>query len=249
MICERMAAGDKRPFVMDYNGKRWQQKRKHILIRDGWTDQYLKRQGIKTEAKLVHHILPVETYPEHQWQDWNLISVSVSTHRHLHDKYTGALSPDGWELARETAEAQGIKLTTVTLVIGLPGSGKSTWTRQHLGGGLVYELDAIASAFRLTVPHTEQPHGGARRMAAALRSGWLAAAPKYASHLFIVRTAPDYEELSEIMPDKIVVCTKQYVKRPYKYDIAEYRQKVSDVIAWAEANDIEIQYFPGKSGE
>jgi len=33
----------------------------------------------------------------------------------------------------------------VTLVMGAPGTGKSTWTRDHLGAvGLAYDLDAIA---------------------------------------------------------------------------------------------------------
>lgn len=227
-------------YCMDYKSKRWERKRKHILVRDGWTDQYLLRQGIKVEARLVHHILPAEIYPEYQWEDWNLISISDTTHRHLHEKYSGGLSPDGWELARETADAQGVKLTTVTLVIGLPGSGKSTWVKNNLGGGIVYELDAIASAFRLTVPHVGEPHGGSRRMAAALRSGWLAAAPKYASHIFIVRTAPDIDEVAEINPDEIIVCAKEYKQRTCTYDKEQYQRQIKNVMEWAELNLIPL---------
>lgn len=229
---------------MNYQSRRWIRKREHILHRDKHMDQYALRHGVRAEANLVHHILPAQEYPEYQWEDWNLISVSESTHRMLHEKYTGRLSPDGWELATETADANGIKLSTTTLVIGMPGTGKSTWTKNHLGGGLVYEMDAIASAFRLTVPHTEPTHSGARRMAASMRSAWLAAAPRYASNLFIVRTAPSYDELCETMPDRLVVCTKQYVKRPYDFDKKQYQKEINDAIGWADANGIEIIYEP-----
>ena len=234
-------------YLMDYKGKRWVRKRAHILHRDKHMDQYVLRHGVRAEANLVHHILPAQEYPEYQWKDWNLISVSEATHKHLHEKYTGALSSDGWELARETAEANGVRLTITTLVIGMPGTGKSTWTRSHLGGGLVYEMDAIASAFRLTVPHSEPEHSGARRMAASMRSAWLAAAPMYASRLFIVRTAPGYDELSEIMPDRLVVCTKRHVKRPYEFDKKDYQKQIDEAIAWAEANGVEVIYENGGS--
>ena len=228
-----------------YNTKAWIEKRKHILRRDKWLDQYLLiNKGIKREANIVHHILPREDYPEYQFKDWNLISVNEATHKRLHEKYTGRLSNEGERLARITAVQQGIKLTTVTLVCGLPGTGKSTWTREHLGAGICYELDAIASAFRLTVPHSGEPHAGARRMAAALRKGWFAQAKNYASRIFIIRTAPDITELSEIMPDKIVICTKQYVMRPYEFDIKDYRAQVQGVIEWAQKNQIEIEYVP-----
>lgn len=114
-------------------------------------DQYALRHGVRAEANLVHHILPAQEYPEYQWKDWNLISVSESTHKHLHEKYTGALSSDGWELARETAEANGVRLTITTLVIGMPGTGKSTWTRSHLGSCAWYGEKA---------PQDDQPYLG-----------------------------------------------------------------------------------------
>ena len=79
----------------------------------------------------MHHILPAEDWPEYQWCDWNLISINDATHRQLHEPYTKALTPLGQELADEVAEEHGIRLTTVTLVIGLPGSGKSTWIKNR----------------------------------------------------------------------------------------------------------------------
>lgn len=232
--------------VKFYLSKRWAKKRAHILKRDGYMDQVALRDGSKIEADTVHHILPRELWPQYAWEDWNLISVNGRiTHKgRLHEKYTGKLTKLGKELAREVMAMQGIKAKTVTLVIGMPGSGKSTWVREHMGGGLVYELDAIASAFRLSVPHQGEPHAGARRMAAALRSGWLAAVKDYTDEIYIVRTAPGIDELAETQPDRLVVMTKQYVQRPYRYDKSVYQEQIAYAIQWAEDNGVEILRIP-----
>lgn len=203
---------------------------------------------MKIEADTVHHILPREDWPQYQWCDWNLISVNGRlTHKgRLHEKYSGRLTKLGRQLMRETALANGVKLSMLTMVIGMPGSGKSTYVRQHLGGGLCYELDSIACAFRLTVPHREEPHAAARRMAASMRQAWLQEARKYSDNIWIVRTAPDDQELSDTMPDRIIVMTKQHVERPYRFSREEYQQQIDNAVAWAEANAIEVKYFPEK---
>lgn len=236
-----MGASEKVSF---YNSRRWKEKRKHILLRDGWMDQVALRDGVKLEADTVHHILRREDYPRYEWCDWNLISVNGRiTHKgRLHEKYTGKLTKLGKELAREVMAMHGIKPKTTTMVIGMPGTGKSTWTREHIGGGLVYELDAIAQAFRLRVPHDGEPHAGARRMAAALRQGWLAAVRDYTDEIFVVRTAPSADELAETQPDKLVVCTKQWVKRPYRYDPKVYQKQIDDAIQWCKDNGVEIEF-------
>lgn len=228
-----------------YNSKAWKQKTVHILRRDKWTDQVALRDGVKIEANTVHHILPREEYPQYQLCDWNLISISSATHKkRLHEKYTGKLTKLGKALMYETAAKNNIPLKSLTMVIGMPGSGKSTWVKKHLQGGLVYELDAIACAFRLTVPHKEPTHAGARRMAAALRRGWLEAAKEYSNNLFVVRTAPDEQELAETMPDRIIVCTKQWVDRPYRYDVEDYKRQIQTAINWAEANGVPVEAYP-----
>lgn len=227
---------------MDYGSKRWQEKRRKILRRDGWVDQVYLPQGIRIEANTVHHILPAEDYPEYQWADWNLISINTKTHREVHEPYTKALTPLGRSLALKVASEHNIKLQTVTLVIGLPGSGKSTWIKEHIGSGICYELDAIAAAFRLTVPHAEKEHAGARRMAAAMRKAWLAEAPKYARKIFINRAAPDIDEIAETNPDVLVICTEEKTDRPYKYDKALYKQRIADAEEWARLNRVEVIY-------
>ena len=229
-----------------YGSKRWKTKRAHILRRDGWLDQVAIRDGVHIEADTVHHILPREEWPQYEWCDWNLISVNNNlTHKgRLHQKFTGKLTKFGKMLMNETALKQGINLKMVTLVIGKPGTGKSAWAKRNLQGGLAYDMDSIASAFRLTAPHKEPSHAGARRMAAALRSGWLAAAHDFTNNVFVIRTAPDVEELEETRPDRLVVCTKLRVQRPYKIDEADYDLQIHRAIEWAEANEIQVEYDP-----
>lgn len=225
-----------------YSSKRWREKRKHILLRDKYTDQYRLREGVRLDARVVHHILPREEFPQYQFCDWNLISVSEETHRKvLHELFTHKLTKQGRLLMQETAYRNGVKLRMLTMVIGMPGTGKSTYVKKHLKGGLVYELDAIACAFRLTVPHKEEVHSGARRMAAQLREGFLQIAPKFSDNVFVVRTCPDINEMSQTMPDKLVVCTKKHVDRPYVYDTNEYQQRIDDAIDWAKANNIPVE--------
>lgn len=233
-----------------YESKRWKQKRKHILLRDRWIDQVAIRDGMKIEADTVHHILPREDWPQYQWCDWNLISVNGRlTHKgRLHERYSGKLTKLGRQLMRETALANGVKLSMTTMIIGMPGSGKSTLAKRILQGGLCYEMDAIACAFRLTVPHKEEPHAGARRMAAAMRTAWIQEARLHTDNIVIVRTAPDDQELSETNPDKIIVCTQRYAECPYRFDPADYQRQIDAAVAWAEANGIEVEYFPKKSG-
>lgn len=231
--------------VNKYNSPRWKKKREHILRRDGWIDQVMIRDGVKIEADTVHHILPREQYPEYEWEDWNLISVNRMTHtKRIHNVWNGDLTRLGKTLMIETAQANGVPLQMTTLVVGLPGTGKTTYAKRNLHGGLAYDLDMIASAFRLAVPGKEPQHAGARRMAAALRSGWIQAAKQYSNNLIVIRTAPDEAELAETQPDRIVVCTKQFVDRKINADREALQSQLENVISWAEANDVPVEWHP-----
>ena len=88
---------------MNYHGSKWDRKRAKILRRDGYQCQLSKRYGKMVEATVVHHIFPAEDFPEYQWEDWNLISVSSEWHNKLHDRVSGALSKSGRELMERTA--------------------------------------------------------------------------------------------------------------------------------------------------
>ena len=100
-----------------------------------------------------------------------------------------------------------------TLVCGMPGSGKTTYCKNHLGtSGLCYDLDALAAAFRLNAPHEEE-HKHARPLANELLFAFYTHVGIYSKDVFIIRTAPTIEELKRINPDQVVMCRGQYVKR------------------------------------
>ena len=245
-----MKKGD--PF---YKTARWLRLRAVILRRDGYMCQASRRYGRRVQADTVHHIFPREIYPEYQYDTWNLISLSAEAHNRMHDRVTGALTKEGFELMRRTARRQGIRAREKEwtedgtmeetrkagriLVCGYPGTGKSTWVREHLGDGLAYDLDAIAAAFRLRQSHEER-HEASRRMANDLLYGFLHSVDEYTdSDVYVIRTAPGMEELEEIAPDRVVMLLERHVKRQ---ESADARERLQSVAEWCEANGVLISY-------
>ena len=94
---------------MNYKSKRWKKMRASVLKRDGYQDRELARYGKNVPANTVHHIFPVETYPQYQWAPWNMVSLSAKTHNEMHDRNTGALTDKGMELLQRVARQRGIK--------------------------------------------------------------------------------------------------------------------------------------------
>lgn len=86
-----------------YKSTRWKKLRQRILRRDGYMCQLSKRTGRMVEASTVHHIFPRETFPEFQYEAWNLVSLCGEQHNRLHDRDTDQLTAEGLELARRTA--------------------------------------------------------------------------------------------------------------------------------------------------
>ena len=192
---------------MNYKSKRWQAKREAILRRDKYQCQYFKRFGKNREAEHVHHIYPADEYPEFAFEDWNLVSLSKEAHNMMHERTTGALTDEGKKL-QERAKRPTEKI----LVCGLPGTGKTTYVKDHLGGGLAFDLDYLVGAFRLSDPKTN-PTEAARKLANDLLIGFAKKANEYAPKIYIIRTAPDREELDAIKPTKVVMLTKVYEDR------------------------------------
>ena len=91
-----------------YGTERWERKRRYILARDGYQCQVSKRYGRLLQADTVHHIFPLEIFPEYKLSDWNLISVNHSIHDQLHDRTTHRLTEKGKDLLRRTARKYGI---------------------------------------------------------------------------------------------------------------------------------------------
>ena len=88
--------------MFDYKAKRWERLRAQVLRRDGYRCQLSKRFGKAVPADLVHHIYPVDEYPEYAFEPWNLISVSRAAHNKLHDRDSDKLTAEGVALMRRT---------------------------------------------------------------------------------------------------------------------------------------------------
>lgn len=102
--------------IKTYKEPRWVELRKRILKRDRYIDQYQKRYGKFKNADIVHHIFPVEDFPEYQYCEWNLISISKSTHNMLHDRESNKLTDIGKELLVRTARRNRIDIPSWYLV-------------------------------------------------------------------------------------------------------------------------------------
>lgn len=229
-----------------YSSAKWRELRKSVLAAAGYKDQMEARSGRTVPADTVHHIFPREKYPEYETKRWNLIAISNETHELLHNRATGALSPLGWGLLEETAEKYNIPISRLTLVIGAPGSGKTTFVKQVMGNALVYDMDHIAGAFRLKGAH-EEYNEPARKMAQSMAKAFVANAQRYAGVIYIIRTAPTLEEFFDIRPDCVVICNHSYsiVKRKDYKRLSQAREeeiasRISEIREYCRANEVEL---------
>lgn len=88
--------------AFNYKSARWLRLRNSVLAAAGYRCQYFRRYGKWREADRVHHIWPVEIYPEYAWCRWNLIALSEEAHKMMHVPGGGALSETGEKLRRRT---------------------------------------------------------------------------------------------------------------------------------------------------
>lgn len=86
---------------MIYKTTRWKHKRQSILRRDKYLCQHFKRFGKRIDAETVHHIYPVEQYPQYAYCDWNLISLSNKAHNMMHDRESHELTTEGKKLMQK----------------------------------------------------------------------------------------------------------------------------------------------------
>ena len=171
------------------------------------------------------------------------MSLCNECHDEMHNHYTGGLSKKGMLFLRSLASIKGIPISmkeSTILVVGLRGSGKSTYCKKHLDEfSLCYDMDAIASAFRLRMPH-EEYFKPARKMANDFLKGFLAKAHDYCKRVFIIRTAPTIKEVEEIEPDKIVFCKHQYLSREMD-DRKSALQRLSDLEKYCMDYGIDVE--------
>lgn len=229
-----------------YNTSAWKHLRALVLREAEYKDQLELRTGRNVPADMVHHIFPRDKYPEYELERWNCIAVSNETHELLHIRSSNNLSPLGWELLFETAEKQNIPLSRLFLVIGLPGSGKTTWAKQHLRNGLAYDADYLAAAFRLTRPH-EDTSASARKIANSMAISFAQNARRFCGLVYVIRTAPTIEEFQEIAPDTVVICNRAFnisARKDYskisKERADEMRQNIEEIRSFCKDNDIEV---------
>lgn len=228
---------------MFYDTKKWKRLREAVLRRDAYMDQMELRGGRRISADTVHHIFPADMYPEYRFCPWNLISLSKRNHELMHNRTLGTLSNIGRRLQMEKAQERGISLNTLTLVIGEPGAGKTTWVQSHLGDGICFDIDYISAAFRLTTSHAER-HEQSRLFANRMLKGFVANARQSFSQVFVIRTAPAIEEMQAIDPDRLVVIRTRHNithRKDYKpIDLEEKRKKIDECVEFARENMIDV---------
>lgn len=226
-----------------YKTNKWAALRNTALIRDKYMCQCCKANNRMTNATCVHHIFPIERYPQYAYETWNLMSLCDKCHDEMHNHYTGELSKKGMLFLRSIAAIRGIKISCkkeTILVVGLRGTGKSTYCRNKMDEfTLVYDMDAIASAFRLKMPH-EEYFKPARRMANDFLKGFLAKAHEYAPKIYVIRTAPTIKEFEEIEPDKIVFCLKERTFREMD-DREKAIKRINDLMKYCAGKDVEVE--------
>ena len=89
-------------------------------------------------------------------------------------------------------------------------------------------------------------------MANSLFLAFSARAQDFANRVYLIRTAPSPEELSQIRPDRVVMCTGMHdirFRKDYRDDIdrEEIQRKLEDVKKFCELNLIPIDTPPGSS--
>ena len=118
-----------------YKTNKWIALRNTALIRDKYMCQCCIANNKMVNATCVHHIFPIERYPQYAYEKWNLMSLCDTCHDQMHNHYTGELSKKGMLFLRSLAALQGIKISAkeeTVLIVGLRGTGKTTYARNNM---------------------------------------------------------------------------------------------------------------------
>ena len=113
----------------------------------------------------------------------------------------------------------------IILVTGLPGTGKTTWVKEHMKpGDIAYDLDRIAGA--LTYSEEERENNAARYLANEMYDSFLSELEwgyiPLTGDVYIIRTRPGNREINlltnanlEHDGAKVLVLEKEYVDREF----------------------------------
>lgn len=83
-----------------YKTCRWNKKREVILKRDNYLCRECSRYNKTTAADTVHHIYPMQEYPELKMVNDNLVSLCNKCHEGMHDRTSRLLTDKGMEWVR-----------------------------------------------------------------------------------------------------------------------------------------------------
>lgn len=126
------------------------------MKRDGYRCRECKRFGRSSTAEMVHHVFPLEDYPDYKLSDDNLLSCCQNCHNTFHDRNNDEVTEQGIYWQRKLrqkigiTERQMIDTFRVILVWGSPASGKSTYVRERMKlTDMVVDLDYIRQAISM----------------------------------------------------------------------------------------------------
>lgn len=86
-----------------YKSARWRRARAKCLRRYQYECQETLRYGTHIEAETVHHIYPIEDYPELALKQWNLLPVTDKKHNTFHNRFDNTITLKGkyWQERRK----------------------------------------------------------------------------------------------------------------------------------------------------
>ncbi|MFD1899973.1 HNH endonuclease [Enterococcus termitis] len=101
-----------------YKSKRWIKKKNHILKKYEYTCQQTLRYGTTVDAETVHHIYPLELYPELSLVDWNLLPVTNEAHNTFHSRKDHSITAKGkyWQKKEGRSLKNGKEKNQIPLI-------------------------------------------------------------------------------------------------------------------------------------